>query len=60
MEDSLKIGFGFGFLYELTYTVFYVVHSDSALYQVYILPLIGIGMIMRELYKEGQKNDQKE
>ena len=60
MEVSLKTGFGCGFLYELTYTIFYVMHSDSARYQVYILPLIGIGMIIKELIKEGRKNDQKE
>lgn len=38
-----------GFLYELTYVIFYLTHSDSSRYQVWILPFIGICMIIRQI-----------
>ena len=46
---TLKNLIWIGFLYELTYTIFYLVHSDGTIYQVWILPIIGICMIMRQI-----------
>jgi len=39
-----------GLLYELTYVMFYITHSDSTVYQVWILPWIAFGMIAREIF----------
>lgn len=39
-----------GILYELTYTIFYVMHSDNAIYQAWILPCVGLGMIVRQIF----------
>ena len=36
-----------GFLYELTYVIFYITHIDDVKYQVFILPFIGICMFLK-------------
>ena len=38
-----------GFLYELTYTMFYITHIDSSRQQVWILPWIAFCMIVRQI-----------
>lgn len=47
------------FLYELTYTIFYFVHSDNTYYQVWILPFIAIVMIFREIIVRLKENNRK-
>ena len=49
MERNLKILSGFGFFYEMTYTIFYIFQSDSSKYQIFILPIIVVGMILRQI-----------
>ena len=36
------------FLYEMTYTIFYIFQSDNSKYQIFILPILAVGMILRQ------------
>lgn len=46
---KLKNFMWIGFLYEVSYAMFYAVHDDISNLQVWILPWIGIGMIVRQV-----------
>ncbi|MBR1540153.1 MAG: hypothetical protein IJ629_03135 [Clostridia bacterium] len=46
---KLKNFMWIGFLYEVSYAMFYAVHDDITNLQVWILPWIGIGMIVRQV-----------
>ncbi len=48
-----------GFLYELTYTIFYIVHSDSTNYQIWILPFIVFIMVLRNILECFKSNNRK-
>ena len=48
-----------GFLYELTYTIFYFVNSDASNYQIFILPFIGFMMILRSILSCFKRNNRK-
>ena len=48
-----------GFLYELTYTIFYFAQSDTSNYQIWILPFIVFVMIIREMLICFKKENRK-
>ena len=55
---KLKNFIWIGFLYELTYMMFYIAHDDSVNCQVWILPWIGLGMIVRQIIILVKKNEE--
>ena len=53
---NLKNLIWISFLYEFSYIIFFIFHSDSVEYQVWILPFIFTCMILREIVIKLKEN----
>ena len=48
-----------GFFYELTYTIFYFAQSDYSIYQIWVLPTILFGMILKNIISCFKSSNRK-